>query len=406
MIKIFQSLRKLWKLFSLLLLIFITFSYAMFQGGFVSWFLFYSFLPFALYALYVVLFPLQSFTAEREFSKWEYFAHDDITVTITIKRNHAFPLLFIIIEDDLSPTIQKSVHHHSNKTIYFLGFQREFSFQYRMRNLPRGEHEFRNIVVRIGDLLGIIEKEKYILTDEKILVFPSFKEYIQVSANQLLQQSIQLTKGHLQSDSSMVVGIREYQPGDRLSWINWKASARRNGMVTKEFETGQSTDVLLVMDSTPSPQFENLVSFTASLGQVLLYKGTKVGFLSVSEETISMPIHGGEYSRQQLFFHLAKIQDRSPIAFHEAIVKERIMMDQKAALFLLTSHLTEQLIEAASKISLGKKPVVIIVMESENSSAAPSQQALKQLARSYRIVVSFIHNGPFQAETMEVGSLE
>ena len=94
-----------------------------------------------------------------------------------------------------------------------------------------------------------------------------------------------------------------------------------------------------------------------------MYKGTKVGFLSVSEETISMPIHGGEYSRQQLFFHLAKIQDRSPIAFHEAIVKERIIMESKSALFLLTSHLTEQLVEAASKISLRKKPVVIIVME-------------------------------------------
>src|SRR4051812_11732994 len=130
--KIFQALRNIWKLFSLLLLILITFSYAMFQGGFVSWFLFYSFLPFALYGLYVVLFSLQSFTAEREFSKWEYFAHDDITVTITIKRNHAFPLLFIIIEDELSPTNQKSVHDYSNKTIYFLGFQKELSFEYRM----------------------------------------------------------------------------------------------------------------------------------------------------------------------------------------------------------------------------------------------------------------------------------
>ena len=404
--KLFHSLGWFWKLFGLLLLIVIIFSYAMFQGGFVSWFLFYSFLPFALYALYVVFFSLKGFTAEREFSKSEYFAHDQITATVTIKRNHSFPLLFIIVEDCLSPPIQKTVQHHSNKIIYFLGFQREFSIQYRMRNLPRGEHEFRNIVMRIGDLLGIIEKEKYIMTDEKILVFPSFKEYIHVPANQLLQQSIELTKGHPQSDTSMMVGIREYQLGDRFSWINWKASAKRDGLVTKEFETGQSTDVLLVLDSTPSQQFENLVSFTASLGQVLLSKGTKVGFLSVSEATISMPIHGGEYSRQQLFFHLAKIQDRSPIAFHEAIVKERIMIDQKAALFLITSHLTEQLIEAASKISLGKKTVVIIVMESENISAASTQQALKQLARSYRIVVSFIGNGPFQAETMEVGSLE
>ena len=122
------------------------------------------------------------------------------------------------------------------------------------------------------------------MTDEKILVFPSFKEYIHVPANQLLQQSIQLTNGHLQSDPSMVVGIREYQPGDRLSWINWKASAKRNGMVTKEFETRQSTDVLLVMDSTPSPQFENLVSFTASLGQVLLYKGTKLAFYRLAKK--------------------------------------------------------------------------------------------------------------------------
>jgi len=244
------------------------------------------------------------------------------------------------------------------------------------------------------------------MTDEKILVFPSFKEYIHVPANQLLQQSIELIKGHPQSDTSMMAGIREYQLGDRFSWINWKASAKRDGLVTKEFETGQSTDVLLVLDSTPSQQFENLVSFTVSLGQVLLYKGIKVGFLSVSEETISMPIHGGEYSRQQLFFHLAKIQDRSPIAFHEAVVKKGIMMDQKAALFFLTSHLTEQLVEAASKVSLKKIPVVIIVLESENSSASQSQQALKQLARSYRIIVSFIHNGPFQAETKEVGSFE
>ena len=365
----------------------------MFQGGFVSWFLFYSFLPFALYALYVVFFSFKTFTAQRQFSKWEYFAHDDITVTIKIKRNHSFPLLFIIVEDCLNSTVQKSVQSHSNKSIYFLGFRREFSFQYGMKNLPRGEHEFRNVIVRSGDLLGIIEKEKPIMTDDKILVFPSFKDHLDIPARQVLQQSIQLVNGHQQSDPSMVVGIREYQPGDRFSWINWKASAKRGGMITKEFETRKSTDVLLVMDSTPSEGFENLVSFTTSLGQVLLYKGIKVGFLSVSEQTVFMPLQSGDYSRQQLFYHLAKIQDRSPIPFHEAIVKERIMMGQKAALFLLTSHLTEQLVEAASKISLKKVPVVIIVLESENSSASQSQQALKQLARSYRIVVFFIYNG-------------
>ncbi|MEH7748493.1 DUF58 domain-containing protein, partial [Neobacillus drentensis] len=26
----------------------------------------------------------------------------------------------------------------------------------------------------------------------------------------------------------MATGVRDYQPGDRFSWINWKASAKRN----------------------------------------------------------------------------------------------------------------------------------------------------------------------------------
>jgi len=196
----------------------------------------------------------------------------------------------------------------------------------------------------VGDLLGIIEKDKHMMTREKILVFPSFKEYIHVPFGQFLEQGIKLTNGHAQQETSMIIGIREYQPGDRFSWVNWKASAKRVGLVTKEFENRQSTDVLIVMDSAPSEQFENIVSFTASLGQVILLKGTQVGFLSVSEETASMPIHGGESSRQQLFYHLAKIQDRSPVVFHDALSKGKIIMHKKAAFLLVTSILTEELI--------------------------------------------------------------
>ena len=31
-------------------------------------------------------------------------------------------------------------------------------------------------------------------------------------------------------------GVREYQSGDQLSWINWKATAKTNKMMTNEFE--------------------------------------------------------------------------------------------------------------------------------------------------------------------------
>nr|MDH3162685.1 DUF58 domain-containing protein [Bacillus licheniformis] len=28
-------------------------------------------------------------------------------------------------------------------------------------------------------------------------------------------------------DSTLASGIREYQPGDRFAWVDWKTSARR-----------------------------------------------------------------------------------------------------------------------------------------------------------------------------------
>ena len=55
--KLWNPFKKVWKFVILLFLIILTFSYAMFQGGFVSWFLFYSFLPFCpLLYRFIVLF--------------------------------------------------------------------------------------------------------------------------------------------------------------------------------------------------------------------------------------------------------------------------------------------------------------------------------------------------------------
>ena len=399
---IFQHGAKLWKPFSLFLLLAISFSYAMFQGGFVSWFLFYSFLPFALYALYLLFVSLQSFTAHRHLSKREYFAHDDLTVTIHVKRKHSFLLLFIIVEDLLNQTMQNAVKDKTNKTIYFLGFKREFSFQYDIVNLPRGEHEFPSIRIMTCDLLGMIEREERIGMTERILVSPTYKDYLHVPVNKFLEQGKVLRGGRAQRETSSVVGIREYQQGDRYSWIHWKASAKRDGLVTKEFEHQSSTNALIILDSSPTDRFESMVSFTASLGQILLYKGTQIGFLTFNEESVSMPIQSGESCRQQFFYHLAQIQPNSSKPFEKIIVEERLFMQKENTLLLVTSKVTESLIEATNKRVAGKSPVILFVMETENGSVNSTMQSLKLMARSYGIVVVYIREGQDSSGLMEV----
>ena len=92
-------LEKWSKLIMLVFLLALTFSYAMFQGGFVSWFLFYSFLPFGVYALVILLYPLNDFHVERIAGDRALRAGDSLEMRILLKRQYPVPILYISVEE-------------------------------------------------------------------------------------------------------------------------------------------------------------------------------------------------------------------------------------------------------------------------------------------------------------------
>ena len=91
-----RTLRALYHVTKLLLIplcLVLTFVYAMLQGGFVSWFLFYSMVPIGLYSLL----PLLRFTGaevKRITNQNDYVAGERFVSTITIKENFLSLTLF------------------------------------------------------------------------------------------------------------------------------------------------------------------------------------------------------------------------------------------------------------------------------------------------------------------------
>lgn len=84
---------------TILLLLAILFAYAMFQGGFVSWFLFYSFLPIFLYQMLFLLYPWKKWKITREISSPIIHSGGDITVILHLERKFPFPLHYLIVEE-------------------------------------------------------------------------------------------------------------------------------------------------------------------------------------------------------------------------------------------------------------------------------------------------------------------
>jgi uncharacterized protein (DUF58 family) len=378
-----------------IMLILITFSYAMFQGGFVSWFLFYSFLPFALYCVALFFYPMKVLKVTRVLEKNYYQAGEPVQVKINIKRSNPFPLFYLLIEDDVPYSSNQAHHSRYERILFYPGFKKEFSYEYTMDKLPRGEYFFHSITLRMGDPLGLFEKEKKIATEEKILVYPSYSELRHSLFESQSDQGSMALKNRKLQDTSMVVGVREYQSGDRFSRINWKASAKRNEMMTKEFEQGQSNDLFVVMDDNPTKQFEAIVSFTASLLHTVLKIGTRTGLLTFSNEQAWFPIKEGEQHFQQLFYHLAKIKAKSSLPIEKIIELDRLSFQQTVSFIVITANLTESLINKVSLFGQKNDTNMIFLIKGEHEPLTKIEQSLIYRAELRGVRVSFIHEGSF-----------
>lgn len=386
----------------MLILILLTFSYAMFQGGFVSWFLFYSFLPFAIYCVSLSFYSLNELEIDRKIAKTDYNAGEPLKVTVTLKRRSSFPLFYLLISDQMDDTLKYSHQQKKAKALLLPGFQKEFSYDYVINELPRGEHFFHSVLLKAGDPLGLFEKEKSVPIESKIIVYPAYTELLYRPFENQFDQGMTASRERVQRDTSMAVGVRDYQPGDRFSWINWKASAKRNEIMTKEFEQRQSHDVFVVMDCVPDKRFEAIVSFTASLLRAVLKKGAQTGLLTISKERASFPIRGGEQQLQQLFYHLAKIEAKSFSSFDKVLETEGLFVQQTVGFLLVTSQLTKPLIEKASFLGQRKGKITLFLIKGEKEAPTQNERSLIAMANARGVKVVMVHEGEFTTAFSEV----
>lgn len=397
--KIKKKLTPLWKLIVLFMLIGAAFSYAMFQGGFVSWFLFYSFLPFAVYGLILSIYPIKEWTVTRKLAKHEYNTKEILKVNIELKRKTFLPIFYLLVEDSVSYPLANKL---TSKKLFLLGFRRTIRFEYALNELPRGEHIFYHTTIKIGDPFGLMEKEWESFNEEKIIVFPEYEEIIYKPFTNHYEQGMSVSKNIVQRDTTMAVGIREYRPGDRFSWINWKASARRNDIMIKEFEQRQTDDIFVVLDCKENAAFETMVSFTATLIRAIVKKGAQVGFLSSEKEKKIFPIRGGEAQQRLLFHHLAKLKNNSRVSLPQLLKSQFSTLQQNTTIILVTANLSKELIKIVNLFASRKYNLNIFLVKDGNKGLTNEELLLKSEAFRSGVRVIAISKGRFQNAFSEV----
>ncbi|MCY8140345.1 MULTISPECIES: DUF58 domain-containing protein [Bacillus] len=377
-----------WKLIVLTLLTGAVFSYAMFQGGFVSWFLFYAFLPFVVYAVLLALHPLRSFQASRQMAKTQLHAGDRLGVSVTLRRKLPFPLMYMVIEDCLPEGIESlNRDEAAAKRLVFPWFKRSMTMSYELARVPRGEHHFHAVRVRTGDVLGLIEKTAFYELEDTLFVYPSFQRLpYQVNEKQQ-EDGVSGSSPIHQHHSAVAASVRNYQPGDRFAALDWKTSARRNQLMTKEFEPSRSKNLFLLMDRFSSEAFEEVVSVTASILHSVLKNGAGAGLASVGKEKNIFPIQEGEQHFKHMLRHLAvaHCDAADPVSRYvrEELGKQSVRQADKV---IVTGQFTEDLLNIA-EIGGGRVTVILAKEKAAELSQAENVMIERMMKRQIRVQV-------------------
>lgn len=314
-------------------LIVITFSYAMFQGGFVSWFLFYTVIPFVLYALFLSFIPIKITNVQRKITPSRFVRGKSGKVTVYFQIKSWFPFIFLSVKEMGIKDVKAK--------LFFVGWKRKFEWSYELYHLQRGVYQFTGLEFEFHDFFGWMTRNKTMKCPQSFIVYPNVFPLFYKPFYFKKEQGESVFQFSLMKDTALVTGVRNYQAGDQFSRIHWKSFAKDETLRTKEFEDQKSQNLFLLIDRSVERYIDDVVDFTASIMQSFVNNYHEISLLSIGKNRFYEPNIKTALQMENVLEHLALVQPDGQISLDTVFIKEQKLL-KGSLVFVVTGFLSEQ----------------------------------------------------------------
>lgn len=264
-------------------------------------------------------------------------------------------------------------------------------FTYRVRPTQRGEYHFGKLNVYVSTVLGLVSRKQQFASKAMVPNYPSFlqlKKYDFLAFTNKLKL-FGLKKIRRIGHTLEFEQIKEYTSGDDVRNINWKATAKRNGLMVNQFQDEKSQPVYSVIDKgrVMKMPFNNLslldyaINATLVISNIVLKKHDKAGMFTFSRKVGDRVIAQRRSAQMHLILEtLYNVEtDFSESDFSRLYVDVKRHIKQRSLLLLFTNfetmdalHRQLPYLQAINKTHL----LVVIFFENTELKAFRNQKAL------------------------------
>jgi uncharacterized protein (DUF58 family) len=263
---------------------------------------------------------------------------------------------------------------------------------YRVKPLRRGLAEFGPITCRVASLFNLWQKKFYFCEGEQSKIHPNYKPLFQSSFlnSDILMSDWGIRLRQRRGEGTDFHQLRNFRIGDSLRQIDWRATARFNRPISREYQEERDQQVVFLLDcgrrmrakDGAISHFDHALNAVLLASFIALRQGDNVGLLSFAGESRWI----------------------APIKGHGQIGR---LLDR---VYDLDSSLqTTDFLDVAQKL-LGKQPkrsLIIIISSIEPEDRDDLYQATKLLSQHHLVLVASMRPQVLtDARTSDIDSLE
>ena len=309
--------------------------------------------------------------------------------------------------------------HRVSSVIAGLGSGRELRWLVRTRCTRRGRFRLGPASLESGDPFGLFRISKDATPAHHLIVLPSTDPIAEFTVpsgylpggGALHQRTNQVTAN--------AVGVREYAPGDGLSRIHWRSTARRERLIVKEFEIDPKVDVWIVVDASsmtqsrppdlaedqprgilprsevrlPPTTEEYGIAAAASLAFHLLSRDRAVGLIAYGRVRHVLQANRGQPQLNQILETLATLEAFGRLGLDEVIRIEAPRFPRGATAVLITADPRQSLLVATQELERRRVSPMLVLLDAESFGGVPGSAALAERASRRGLRVRLIRCG-------------
>jgi uncharacterized protein (DUF58 family) len=341
---------------------------------------------------------------------------------ISIINHWPIPKLWVELRDE------SDLPSHGAGFVASLGGRERGRWLARTLCTRRGRFRLGPATLLSGDPFGIVVLGRQVDTTSEILVYPRTEDLPHFTMPGADLSGGQATRARAFHVSPNVASIREYAPGDSMSHIHWRSTARAGRLMVKEFELDPSADIYLVLDmqeravvqdprislappidartlgpwwararTTPSATEAHLASTeecavvaTASLARTLLGQNRVVGMVAWGQHHEVIPAERESRQLLKILEALAVLRAHSAHALAEVLLAEGARFGRDCTLVVVTSSLDERWVGALQQqLYRGVRAAVVFVDPQSFGGWRDPEPLLRRLAElrvpTYRV---------------------